>query len=105
MSTLNQHSTEEIPLLDDGRYFAVAVLSTEYEDDESPVFMYVHDMRGDSCAGTCMLQGDGSWEARITVLYDGESNGDSMMVGRFDQRMDAIVHMWQRRFESISVNP
>jgi hypothetical protein len=105
MSTLNQHSTEEIPLLDDGRYFAVAVLSTEHEDDDAPVFMHAHERRGDSCVGTCLPQADGVWEARITVLYDDESNSDSLLVGCFDQRIDAIVHMWFRRFETMSINP
>lgn len=105
MSTLNQNSTEEIPLLDDGRYFAVAVLSTEHEDDEAPVFMYAHEMRGDSCVGTCLPQTDGAWEARITVLYDDESNSDSLLVGSFDQRMDAIVALWQSRFQSLQLNP
>jgi len=105
MSALNQHHTEEIPLLVDGRYFVVAVLSTEYEDDEAPVFMYSREMRGDSCVGTCLPQTDGFWEARISVLYDDESNSDSLLVGSFDQRMDAIVAIWQRRFDSLQMNP
>lgn len=105
MPELNQHHTEEIPLLDDGRYFAVAVLSTEYEDEEAPVFMYAHAVRGDSCVGTCLQQTDGSWEARLTVLIDDESNSDSLLVGQFDHRIDAIVHLWMRRFDSLCINP
>lgn len=105
MSALNHHSTEEIPLLNDGRFLVIAVLSTAYEDEESPVFMHALDQIGDNSVGTCLPQHDGTWEARISVLYDDDSNSDSLLVGRFDQRMDAIVSMWQRRFEAMSTNP
>ncbi len=101
MNKIDLPYTEETLVLDDSRYFLAIEQSLSQEDDEAPAFMYRRSHQGLSCIGRCEQQISGEWEARLNVIYDEESNSDALLIGSFDSRVDAIVHLWQQRANAV----
>jgi len=46
---------------------------------------------------------DGTWQSRLNVILDDESNSDSLLIGDFDSRVDGIVHLWQQRKKAFCI--
>lgn len=95
--------TEEVVVLDDSKYFLILLLSLEIKDSEAPAYLHMRGLKGQECLGHCWQQADGSWDARLHVLYDDASNSDSVLLGNFDHRVDAIIHLWQQRKQAFSI--
>lgn len=101
-STSKPASCDEICVLDDGRFYVVVVKSAGQCEEDASAFLLMREARGgkDPCVGSAILELDGAWNTRITVTYDEVSESDSVHVGDFDSRVEAIVLMWRRRHES-----
>lgn len=101
-STSQPTSCDEICVLDDGRFYVVVVKSAGQREEDASAFLLMRETRGakDPCVGSAILELDGAWNTRITVTYDEVSESDSVHVGDFDGRVEAIVLMWRRRHES-----
>ena len=101
-STSQPTSCDEICVLDDGRFYVVVVKSAGQREEDASAFLLMRETRGgkDPCVGSAILELDGAWNTRITVTYDEVSESDSVHVGDFDSRVEAIVLMWRRRHES-----
>lgn len=101
-STSQPASCDEICVLDDGRFYVVVVKSAGQREEDASAFLLMRETRGakDPCVGSSILELDGAWNTRITVTYDEVSESDSVHVGDFDSRVEAIVLMWRRRHES-----
>ncbi|WP_287919353.1 hypothetical protein [Comamonas sp.] len=95
--------TEEVIVLDDSKYFLILLLSLEIKDSEAPAYLHMRGLKGQECLGHCWQQLDGSWDARLNVIYDDATNSDSLLIGSFDHRVDAIIHLWQRRKQAFSI--
>lgn len=95
--------TEDVLVLDDSKYYVVVVLSTAYDDEDASAFLHRRDVLGQTCIGTCILCIDGTWEARLNVIFDENSNSDSLLIGYFDSRVDGVVHLWQQRRKAFSI--
>lgn len=95
--------TEEMIVLDDSKYFMILLLSLEIKDSEAPAYLHVRGLKGPDCLGHCWQQADGSWDARLNVIYDDASNSDSVLLGNFDHRVDAIIHLWQQRKQAFCI--
>ncbi|RMX08224.1 hypothetical protein D8I35_03695 [Corticibacter populi] len=89
-------------VLDDGLYYAVLEHPVQ-EPDQTSGFLHVRRWPGcrllgeDECVGSVLQLPDLSWEARLFVGYDDETNSESLMVGQYDLQLDALVALWQVR--------
>ncbi|TQL81141.1 hypothetical protein [Delftia sp. HK171] len=102
MSSSSEMRSEETCVLDDGKFYIVVVKSAGQREEDASAFLLMRETRGgkDPCVGSAILELDGVWNTRITVTYDEVSESDSVHVGDFDSRVEAIVLMWRRRHES-----
>lgn len=101
-STSQPASCDETCVLDDGRFYVVVVKSAGQREEDASAFLLMRETRAakHTCVGSAILELDGAWNTRITVTYDEVSESDSVHVGDFDSRVEAIVLMWRRRHES-----
>lgn len=99
MSLHPDHLTsDEVRLLVDSRFTMVVAASSSVDEANAPAFLLVRDASGkDVCVGYCRLQLDGTWHTRLTVTYDEISETDSLLIGDFDNRVDAVVRLWMMR--------
>lgn len=96
----DQQASDDITLLVDGRFTMVVAPSPTVDEEYAPAFLLVRDASGkDVCVGYCKLQYDGRWHTRLTVTYDDSSQSDSMLIGDFDSRVDAVVQLWLVRHD------
>lgn len=96
----DQQASDDITLLVDGRFTMVVAPSPTVNEEYAPAFLVVRDSNGkDVCVGYCKLQFDGTWHTRLTVTYDESSQSDSMLIGDFDSRVDAVVQLWLVRHD------
>ena len=101
-STSQPASCDETCVLDDGRFYVVVVKSAGQREEDASAFLLMRETRAakHTCVGSAILELDGAWNTRITVTYDEVTESDSVHVGDFDSRVEAIVLMWRRRHES-----
>lgn len=92
-------------VLDDGAYY---LLLDDAECDASSAFGFMYKRSAqqrnpcdDPCVGHFMRNRDGSWQARISVIYDEVSNSDTELVGDFDNRLHALSALWQARKQAV----
>lgn len=90
-------------VLDDGRY--CLVLNQNYPLDRAPGFLEVRRAasgggRDYTCVGSFDAKPDGTWEASVNVPYDESTDSDSMLLGEFDRRLDALVRLWKDRHQA-----
>lgn len=91
----DQQASDDITLLVDGRFTMVVGTSSAVDEQYAPTFLLVRDSTGkDVCIGYCRAQYSGAWHTRLTVTYDELSQTDSMHIGDFDSRVDAVVQLW-----------
>jgi hypothetical protein len=91
-------------LLDDGEYYVEH--NPNCEPDRGNGFL----MRrcevsttapgGEECVGSYVLWADGKWHADVNTPYDEDTDSDCRSVGMFDNRLDAIGTLWQKRHEA-----
>ncbi|MDR6495169.1 hypothetical protein J2797_005085 [Paraburkholderia terricola] len=55
--------------------------------------------RGIECLGGYDLKPDGNWLVDIATHYDLDTDADCRVIGRFENRLDAIDALWQHRHE------
>lgn len=87
-------TSDEVTLLVDNRFTMVVAASPTVDEADAPAFLLVRDRGKDVCIGYCRPQADGTWHTRLTVTYDEISESDSMLIGDFDSRVDAVVRLW-----------
>lgn len=102
MPNLDQKSgIEEEIVADDGHFYIVIQYSSNQDECDAPAFLLLRHSAGHSiCVGACTCQLDQTWNTRVAVIYDEESNSDSLHIGDFDDRIHGIVMLWRNRFQS-----
>jgi hypothetical protein len=91
-------------IVDDGQFYIQ--LNAYFEAYRAPGFLqrrcYVSKTTpsGYECIGSFERNANGAWEASIAVPYDEVTCSSSRCVGRFTERMGAIVALWGSRREA-----
>ena len=101
-NTIESTAGKPCIVLDDGRYHVL--LNPLFPSDWAPGFLEVRQRAGSSkctCVGSFIPRLDGRWTASVNVPYDDTTESDSMLVGHFDRRIDAIVRLWRDRHKAV----
>jgi hypothetical protein len=91
-------------LLDDGEYYVV--LNENQASDlaagflERRCFVSSSTPGGFEVLGSFAMAPAGTWEARITKVYDARDDIDCTVVARGVERMEAIVALWRARLDA-----
>ena len=91
-------------VLDDGEYFIE--LNPNMQPAEAPGFLQqrwyvgVTTPGGYECIGSFERHAGDEWEASIDTSID-DNGSDSRRLGRFAQRLDAIVTLWTARHDAL----
>lgn len=93
-------------LLDDGEFFVQH--NVNYPPTAGNGFLMrrccygVTTPEGAECVGGYDLKLDGKWLADIAAPYDEETDTDCRVIGRFENRLDAIHALWTHRREAMT---
>jgi len=91
-------------LLDDGEFY-VALNENQAPDIasgflERRCFVSPSAPNGFECIGSFAMLGDGTWEAKITKVYNPLDDSDCELVATGVQRLDAVIALWLSRREA-----
>jgi len=92
-------------LLDDGEYFVQH--NVNYPPSAGNGFLMhrcqygLTTPEGAECIGGYDLKLDGKWHVDI-ARYPDDDAADCRVIGRFDNRLDAIHALWQHRHEAVT---
>ncbi|MFM0514909.1 hypothetical protein [Paraburkholderia sp. RL17-373-BIF-A] len=93
-------------LLDDGEYFVQH--NVNYPPTAGNGFLMrrcrygLTTPQGAECVGGYDLKLDGKWLVDIATHYDEDTDADCRVIGRFENRLDAIHALWQHRHEAVT---
>lgn len=96
-------------LLDDGEYFVEH--NVNYPPERGNGFLMrrcatsMTAPEGSECVGGYSLDTGGKWHADIHAPLDEDTDSDCRALGMFDNRLDAIGTLWQRRREAHCRHP
>lgn len=95
----------DLVILDDGEFYVE--LNGNYDATLAPGFLQRRCSRGLTtpggyeCIGSFERSAAGRWRADVNATFDEVTGGDVLVLGEFDERMDAISALWRRRHEAL----
>lgn len=95
-------------VLDDGSYYVE--LNVNSDPHDAPGFLQrrcavgLHTPGGYECLGSFNPTPGGAWRADVNAPYDNTTDSDARDLGRFADRVDAILALWAARHDAFSVH-
>jgi hypothetical protein len=91
-------------LLDDGEFVVVSAAGDGLRRCagflERRCGLSAETPNGLECLGAFVQRTDGAWEARISTPIDAASGTDCKVVAASNDRLDAVVALWQARHQA-----